>query len=103
MKTKISITLSGWDAQILEEACTKIEQMRTDERSRSWLIKWAIRAYAAAIIQQTPIFPSGVELTHEDPEAQRLRLCYSGNGPTGLLEGEDGFRDSRWDISEFPE
>ena len=56
MKTKLSITLDGWHAQVLEEVMAKLHKdEESSGRQRNWLVRWAIAAVCAAIVQNGKI------------------------------------------------
>ena len=99
MKTKLSITLDGWHAQVLEEVMAKLHKdEESSGRQRIWLVRWAIAAVCAAIVQNDKMpMPLGVELHGEDPRVTKLRTEYT-DGPSGIAdldENDHGCR-GRW-------
>ena len=99
MKTKLSITLDGWHAQVLKEVVAMLDKDgESSERQRNWLIRWAIAAVCAAIVQNGKMpTPLGVELHGEDPRVTKLRTEYT-DGPSGIAdldENDHGCR-GRW-------
>ncbi len=87
MKTKFSITLDGYDAQLLDNAVRIACRMRgggdePDSSNRSFVLRWIIVAVCSAIIRRGEMPAQlAVELRHETKDETRQRLAKKIPGP----------------------
>ncbi|MBI3415173.1 MAG: hypothetical protein HY043_07610 [Verrucomicrobia bacterium] len=88
MKTRVTITLDGHDAELLEHAVRLAGQKTdADASERRWVLRWFIRAASAAVIRDGEMpCPLAVELRHEtwDETETRIRASQADGTLAGL-------------------
>ena len=79
MKTKLQLTLKGHDAELLDQATRIAAHLSHDEPdrvTRAWLIGWAIRAVARAVIAAGKMpCPLAVQMRFEFKEEREARCA----------------------------